>query len=134
MNAAERAQAVQSALAKYRGTAFEWGKTDCLHLARSVLVKIGAKGLPKPPNYSTELQAIRRLKKQGHDSLESLLLAYCIEIPPAWAVVGDIGTVAGDGRISAAVVCAGGSWLGWPADHPEFAVVKLTPERAYRYV
>ena len=134
MNAATRAQAVQSALKKYRGKPFSWGCNDCLNLARTVLVKIGAKGLPKIPPYKSELTAIRRLKEQGYDTLESLLSAYCIEIPPAWAVVGDIGVIEGDCALPALVVSAGGKWLGWPADHPTFAVVTIKPDRVFRYV
>ena len=134
MNAAERALAVQSGLDKYRDTVFAWGSTDCLRLARSVLIKMGAKGLPRIPNYSTETQAIRRMKEQGHRSLESLLGAHCIEIPPAMAMVGDLGTVRGDGSLSAIIVCAGGKWLGWPADYPTFAVVTVSPDRVFRFV
>lgn len=136
MNTASRAQAVQKALDKYRGTAFAWGDTDCLHLARTVLVGIGAKGLPRLPRYSTERAALRQLKKQGHYTLESLLAEYCIEIPPAMAVPGDVATIQGEGALSAIVVCAGGKWLGWPADAdgPHFGSLTLTPDRVFRYV
>ena len=134
MNTATRALAVQAALKKYRGTVFAWGSNDCLRLARTVLVKIGAVGLPKIPRYSSELTAIRRLKEQGHDTLEALLMDHCIEVPPSMALPGDLGVLKGDGAISAIVVSAGGKWLGWPADHPTFAVVSAKPERVFRYV
>jgi hypothetical protein len=134
MNTARRAQAVQAALKKYRGKPFVWGEVDCLHLARTVLIKIGATGIPLLPNYSTEMQAIRRLRKQGHDTLESLLSDYCIDVPPAFALAGDLGVVRGEGALSAIAVYAGGKWLGWPADHPTFAVVTMKPDQVFRYV
>ncbi|GLQ20399.1 DUF6950 family protein [Algimonas porphyrae] len=134
MSTALRAEAVQSALDKYRDTSFEWGRNDCLRLARTVLVGIGAKGLPRIPRYGSELTAIRRLKEQGHDTLENLLAEHCVEIPPSMALPGDLGTIKGDGALSAIVVCAGGKWLGWPAETAVFAPVGLRPEQLFRWV
>lgn len=136
MNTAARAQAVQRALDKYRETQFSWGDTDCLHLVRTVLVGIGARGLPRLPTYSTERAAIRQLKKRGYDSLEGLLSEYCMEIPPAMALPGDVGTIRGNAALSAGVVCAGGKWLGWPHpdDGPHFGPLNLTPSRVFRWV
>jgi hypothetical protein len=134
MNTAQRARAVEETRLKYRGKPFVWGSEDCLHLARTVLIKVGATGIPRLPNYSNEMQAIRQLKKQGHSSLESLLSDYCIEIPPALATPSDLGVITGEGSLSAIGVCAGGKWLGWPADYPTFAVVSMKPDRVFRYV
>lgn len=135
MNTAIRAQAVQSALAKYRDTEFAWGSNDCLHLFRTVMIKMGAKGLPKIPTYRTERTALKRLAQTGHDSLENLLLDHCIEIAPAWGVVGDIGTVQGEEALSAIVIRTdNGKWLGWSNDDPDtdvpvFKVVNLLTDQ-----
>ena len=126
-----RVDAVQKVLAKYRGTPFEWGERDCVRMARTLLVKLGHKP-PKLPRYSTEKSAIKRLKEAGFDSVEDMLGSMLVEIEPAKRLAGDLATVKGDGRISAIVVCAGGKWLGWPADEPAFSVVNLTPDRVYR--
>lgn len=140
MNTALRAAAVQKTLGKYRGKPFVWGESDCLRMARSVLVSLGVKGLPRLPTYSSELTAIRRLKQQGHDTLDGLLSEHCIQIPPSMALPGDLGVVRGAGSLSAIVVSAGGKWLGWPAEDAPFAVVTLYdedgqpthPDTAYR--
>ena len=134
MNTAQRALAVQHALEKYRDTSFKWGARDCIKCARTVGAKLSTKPLPKMPPYSSELTAIRRLKEKGHDTIESLLSAHCIEIPPAMGMTGDIGTIKGNGHLSAVVVSAGGVWLGWAADHPVFGALTLTPERVFRFV
>lgn len=134
MNTAHRAEAVQKALTKYRNKPFKWGATDCIKCARTVGVKLSAAPLPKVPSYSSEKTAIRRLKEMGYDTLEDLLLSVCIEIPPAFAIPGDVGTVKGNASLSAVIVNAGPVWLGWSADHPVFAVMTVKPERVFRFV
>ncbi|MGB6229869.1 MAG: hypothetical protein WBF53_07055 [Litorimonas sp.] len=134
MNTQFRAETVDRILKEYRGREFAWGRADCVRAARRLLVALGAKGLPRMTDirYSSERTALRRLKEQGHDSLESLLSTYCTEIPVAWALPGDLGTIRGDSSLSAITVCAGPAWLGWTAESPDFSVLTLTPERVFR--
>lgn len=127
-----RTAATQKTLAKYRGKPFEWGQSDCLRMARSQLVALGHRP-PKLPRYSSEITAIRQLKKAGFDSVDALLGSMLPEIDPARRLPGDLGTVRGEGKIGAIVVCAGGKWLGWLADEPEFCVIaNLTPDKVFR--
>lgn len=136
ISTADRADAAQYAFNKYQGTAFAWGSDDCLHLARTVLIKQGAKGLPKVPAYKSELTAIRRLKRQGFETLPDLLGSICTELPLAMAITGDLATVPGKGSFSAIIVCAGNSWLGWNPEEGVFGSVTLapgTPIRVFRY-
>jgi hypothetical protein len=126
-----RVAGTQKVLSKYRGKPFEWGKNDCVRMARTQLVAMGHKP-PKLPRYNSEKTAIRRLKEAGFDSVEDMLGSMLVEIEPARRLAGDLATVKGEGKISAIVVCAGGKWLGWPADEPAFSVVNLTPDRVYR--
>lgn len=129
----KRIEATKKTLAKFEGKFYELGSCDCIHLARSQMVNMGH-NVPKIPNYSTPIAALRRLKKLGHDSLEGLLSEHCFEISPASMLVGDLATVRGsnDDGISAIVIYAGSKFLGFPAETGKFEVVSLTPERAFR--
>ena len=131
MNLVERAKATEKTLRKYRGKPFEWGRNDCITLARTQLLNMGKKP-PRIPNYSSFNTAVRRLKAEGCDSVEDLLTRYCFEIAPAQMVVGDIATVKGDTDLSAIVICAGGKFMGYPSEYPSLQVVDLIPHRAWR--
>ena len=129
-----RVAAVRKVAAKYEGKPFAYGTADCIRLARSTLVALGAKGLPRTPRYTSEKTALRRLAEAGHESLESLIAAHATPIPASRALPGDLGILPGAGALRACVVYAGnGLWLGWHAAYPGgLRAVRVGVEQVFR--
>jgi hypothetical protein len=112
-----RNAALEKTTRKYRDKHFVWGKYDCLKMARSHLVAMGRKRLPKMPHYQSPLGAKRALTKAGHQSLESLFDALLPRIAPAFMLAGDICVVEGEG-MQCVMICVGKKIFGWHEDAP----------------
>lgn len=123
-----RQQALEKTVRKYRGQPFEWGKSDCVTMARSHLVKMGHRGLPKLPKYRDAIEAKRALKKTGHGTLEALLDSLLPRIAPAMMLPGDLGLMGDeDGGRDALVISVGHKVMGWHQDADR--LVNIVPAR-----
>ena len=131
MNIVNRVEITQKTLDKYRGKPFEWGKRDCLRMARTQLIGAGYK-VPRIPNYSSAKTAFRRLREAGFESIEDMLANYCLDIPSSLILPGDLATVRGDNELSAIVISTGGKFIGFPSEQPFCCVVDVIPERVFR--
>ena len=86
-----RRQAVDATLARFRDSAFQWGKNDCVRMAIFHVRKMGhTVKLAKSGSYSTPAGALRALKAAGYNSLFAALSDRFEEIAPAMALPGDI--------------------------------------------
>lgn len=110
-----RQAALTRTLAKYRGRPFDWRSGDCIRMARSHLVAMGHKRLPRLPHYGSAVGALRALKSTGHDSVESLLASILPRIAPAAMLPGDFLLLRGEEPFGAGVtILASGRLLfGW---------------------
>lgn len=85
-------------LKSYDGVPFEWGKTDCAHLAADCIEAVtGADFLGTyRGNYSSRLTAAGRINGRRHKSMLEAVAAEmkrigAEEVPPGFARVGDVG-------------------------------------------
>lgn len=115
MTLAERAQATEGVIARFRDKPFDWRTTGtCIHLFRAQAVAMGHK-LPPVGRFRTPLGAKRALAARGHDSVTALIDALLPggRIAPAAMIVGDVGVLPGEQGFDAVVICAGAKVLGW---------------------
>lgn len=87
-----RMRATESALAKFGGHPLEWGRYDCARLAAHVLKALGHPvSLASFGRYTTELGALRALKRRGYARLDHALDAMGLpRCAPAQALPGDL--------------------------------------------
>ena len=87
-----RVAAAESAIARFAGEEFAWGKADCLRLVAHALRQMGhAPPLRAAGDYRSLLGAHRALKRTGHASLDAWVDAWGLRrIPPAFALPGDV--------------------------------------------
>lgn len=112
-----RQLALEKTLRKYEGRPFDWKAADCIRMARSQLVAMGHKRLPRLPHYSSALGAQRALKSTGHESVEALLAAILPRITPAAMLPGDFAVLRGEEPFGAGVtICTGRMLFGWHQD------------------
>lgn len=114
-----RQEALDKTLRKYRGKPFEWGRFDCLTMARSHLVAMGHRGVPKLPKYSDAKGALKALKATGHNDLAGLLDGLLPRIRAAEMLPGDIALLAGEGALDAIHICVGHKTFSWHVRHEE---------------
>ena len=113
----ERQRAAESTVAKFKGQAFVWGKTDCVRLVAHTLRQLG---YPPPLRdagaYSSHLGAKRALKRTGFPTLQGWVDAWGLKrIAPAAALTGDIVALpSGDDAMPAmALVLSNGRFFGF---------------------
>ena len=96
-------------VSKAARTPFQWGTHDCaLFAAGAVKAQTGkdpAIGLRG--RYSTAAGAMKHLRKLGYERIEDLASERLEEISPAFAQVGDLAVLDGDGEIGALGVVQG---------------------------
>lgn len=120
MNLAQRAAVTQATWNKYRGRAFDWKGSTCVHVLRSHLRAMGHKP-PKMPSFQSPIGAKRALKAMGADDLADLMRGLgLLEIGAAEMIVGDVAILPGDEGFDAIVICAGGKFMGWHGAAVEF--------------
>lgn len=120
MTLAERAQATEAVIARFRDKPFDWRTTGtCVHLFRAQAVAMGHK-LPPIKQFRSPLSAKRALVALGHDSVTALIDALLpgARIAPAEMIVGDVGVLPGEQGLDAVVICAGSKVLGWHGEDP----------------
>jgi len=117
-----RADATEATRLKFVGRAFEWGKVDCIKMARFHAVKMGHKP-PKLPRYSTELGAIRAIKKMGFDSIDEIFASMFPPIPLAMARLGDFVIAEGVNGVDAVYISAGRKIMGFHEEADDLVMV-----------
>lgn len=129
-----RQRALEKTLAKYGGKPFQWGTADCIAMARSHLVAMGHRRLPKLPRYRSAAEARTALKAQGHDSITSLLDRLLPRIVPAQALPGDFVLMQGDHGLGSVNISLGHKLAGWHEAEPAFTrrIIPLEIEGAWR--
>lgn len=121
-----RQRALAHVMAKYRGKPCDFATADCVRMARTMLVKMGHRGLPKLPRYSTLIGAKRALTKAGFADVHAMLDAVLPErrIAPAAMLPGDLMVVPGEDGLGAIWVNVGNARaLGWHQDAEEAVIV-----------
>lgn len=131
-----RNRALEALQARFGGQAFALGRADCVQLVRSHLVKMGHKGLPRPPSYSSPAGVTRALKALGADNLEGVFDKLLPRIAPAAMLPGDVGLIMAEPgapawRAGTVVVSVGRKFLGWHPDHPMLAIIEPTVDAPF---
>lgn len=126
MNLEERRVATQKTLDAFRGRIFEWGETNCAHLAHAHLVNCGH-APPEVPKFDTALGAARALRSLGFASMVELFDSMLERRPSVGFMrLGDIALVEGEAGLDAALICAGPlKVFGWREDRSELAVIDV---------
>lgn len=102
----------------FKDKPFAWdGQGTCIHLARRHAQNMGHK-LPIVPRFRSALGAKKALKAMGVETLPELLDLFFVQIPPAFARVGDLLAADSDDGAFAAIMVRGGTTkaLGWHED------------------
>ena len=124
-----RVAAAESAIARFAGEEFAWGKADCLRLVAHALRQMGhAPPLRAAGDYRTLLGAHRALKRTGHASLDAWVDAWGLRrIPPAFALPGDVLALPSDvpSMPALALQLSGGRLLGFIPSIGKAGVVSL---------
>jgi hypothetical protein len=81
---------MREAIARHHGQPFAWGASDCTMFADVVLAITGFDPIADYRRYTTEIGAMRMLKKAGVTSMLEYVALNFPEIPPAHAGRGDL--------------------------------------------
>jgi hypothetical protein len=127
----QRHEALTATLDKFRDKPFEFGKHDCIQMARFHARQLGYK-LPGTGAYTSALGARRALRKQGVDSIEALLDKFFTRIAPAAALPGDLLLVPkeANAELGTVVLSVGKKCIGWVEGHDEMVVMTVTEHLA----
>lgn len=125
-----RDEALKKTLAKFKGAPFDWGKADCISMARSHLVAMGHKRVPKLPKYRDAAGAASALKETGFDTLEALLDSLLPRIAPASMLPGDLVLLEGEPPFDCVTICLGRKVLGFHQDAEGAEVLKVNQFKA----
>lgn len=126
---AQRAQATERVIDRFREKPFDWAGANCIRLARAQGAALGHR-LPPVPMFRSALGARRVLAKMGADSVTDLLDRYFRRLEaPAFMLVGDLCVLPSateDGGLEAVCVADGmGNLFGWhDADPTRLSVIK----------
>lgn len=121
-----RQRATQVTADRYNGFLHVWGQVDCIRVAAFHLRQLGHKPhLARGGSYSSEIGAVRALKRAGYDHPKDALAALGLpKIGWASALVGDIFGLRSPGQWPALAVYLGnGRLLTSSEDHPAFGIV-----------
>ena len=101
-----RAEAAEATRLKFIDRPFEWGKVDCIKMARFHALRMGHKP-PRLPRYTSAVGAVRQIKKMGHNSIEEIFDTMFPPIGLASARLGDFVIAEGEAGVDAVFI-----WLG----------------------
>jgi hypothetical protein len=85
---------MREVIAHHNGQPFTWGASDCTMFADVVRVMTGFDPIAEYRTYTTEIGAVRMLKKAGVTSMIEFVALHFPEIPPARAGRGDLAFAA----------------------------------------
>jgi hypothetical protein len=118
-----RALAVRNTQARFEGRPFDWTKqATCIHLLRHHAANMGHQ-VPIVPKFRSALGAKRALLTTGWQTLPALLDSMFKPIPPAFALVGDVMAVPGEGFEALFVRAGVTKWIGWHQDYDNCTIV-----------
>jgi hypothetical protein len=131
-----RHRAIAETMKKFGGTEMVLGQSDCVNLVRFHLAKMGHRGLPKIPDYSTSAGAKKALKEMGFRNLKGLFDTLLEPIIPAFMLPGDIAVVKAEKgapawQVGTVVILIGRKFLGWHPDHPILSIMEPTVEEPF---
>lgn len=98
---------MREAIALHQAMPFAWGVSDCTMFADVVRAMTGFDPIADYRSYTTEIGAMRMLKKAGVTSMLEYVAAIFPEIPPAMAGRGDLGFAAEIGPLVSPAVFDG---------------------------
>jgi len=124
-----RANITNATRLKYLGRGFSWGHVDCLHMFRHHAVAFNH-ACPRIPKYKNAIGALRALKREGHESLETLVDSMLPRITPAAMLVGDVALMESpeENPLDAIVISVGGNVMGWH-ESGEDGLVTIIPKK-----
>lgn len=85
---------MREAIARHQVMPFAWGVSDCTMFADVVLAMTGFDPIAEYRSYTTEIGALRMLRKAGVSSMVEHIERMFTEIPPSLAGRGDLAFVA----------------------------------------
>lgn len=119
-------------LETYQASGFAWGVRDCFRLPLDVAQAVAGLSLwPEVRPYHSARGALQRLARHGFRGVGDALAAVLEEVPPAWALRGDVGVVIEDGA-EAGVVVLGAELAGMAPDHGLTILPRARLARAFR--
>ncbi|RSU59308.1 hypothetical protein BRX36_19265 [Sphingomonas sp. S-NIH.Pt1_0416] len=134
LDLAQRANATESVVARFRGRPFDWkSRRTCIHLARAQARALGHRP-PSVPDFRSPLSARTALRSTGHETLEALLDSLFNRIAPAAMWLGDIALMAGGDGFDAIVIAVGGKMIGYHQDHLADGPVVIEPESMASFI
>lgn len=98
---------MREAIARHQSTPFGWGTSDCTMFADIVHAMTGFDPIADYRSYTTEIGALRMLKKAGVTSMIEYVERLFPEIPPAHAGRGDLAFSADIGPLVCPAVLDG---------------------------
>jgi len=118
-----RAEAVKATQARFDGVPFDWkGHSTCIHLLRFHAAQMGHK-VPIVPRFRSAVGARKALLSTGWQTLPGLLDSMFERIPPAFARVGDVMAVPGEGFEALFIRAGVTKWIGWHQDYDNCTTV-----------
>lgn len=122
-NLPARAVATEKTLRIFRDRAFDWRSgATCIHLAHLQATNM-EHILPDLPNFSTQIGALRQLRRQGVASLADLLDLHFERIAPSRMLIGDLALLPHDPEddaIEAITIFDGlAKLIGWHGAQPD---------------
>ena len=122
----ERMELTEATRQKFFGKRFSWGTCDCAKIATFHARKFGWK-VPTTGEYRSYRTAKQALKKLGVESIPEIITATGFkEIPPAYAMVGDIVSFASDAEIGAVgIVIGNGNMLAFHESVETAAIISM---------
>lgn len=117
-----RAEATEATRKKFYGRPFKWGSVDCVKMARFHAVKMKHRP-PKMPPYTTEIGALRAIKKTGFDSVDDIFSSMFPPINLAKAQLGDFVLAEGQNGVDAVFIFLGRKMMGFHEEADELVVV-----------
>jgi hypothetical protein len=121
-----RQRALAFVVGKYKGRACDFRTADCVRMARTLLVKMGHRKLPKLPRYSSLVGAKRALAQRGWKGTAEMLDAVLPgrRIAPSTMWPGDLAVVPDDQGLGAIWIRVdNGRMLGWHQDAEEAVII-----------
>lgn len=103
----QRMELTEETRQRFFGKRFSWGTCDCAKIAAFHARRFGWK-VPTTGEYRSYRTARQAIKKLGFDTIPEVVAAIGMkEIPPAYAMVGDIVSFASDADIGAVGIVIG---------------------------
>jgi len=98
---------MREAIARHHAMEFAWGISDCTMFADVVLAITGYDPIAAYRSYTTEIGALRMLKKAGVADMAEFIAGVFPEVPPSMAGRGDLAFTSETGPLASPAVLDG---------------------------